>query len=508
MNVLFLYNGTEQLGLEHLSSHLQAHGHQVKLLFDLAVFSGDVFLNIASLGKRFDITDQLVEKAVASQPDLIGFSSYTGNFQWCLGLAKAIKNRLNVPIVFGGIHPTALPEKTLEHPEIDFVVVGEGEEALLDLVTHLERGDPSENLLHIANLGFRHEGRFRVNPPRPYIRDLDALPFPDKALFLDESKAMAEGPYMVMTGRGCPYHCDFCSNSMLQSLYAVEKKHIRRRSPEHVIEELVMAKRRWNFSMVHFMDDVFTTSRSWLEQFIPLYAREINLPFFCYVHPLSVDETKVALLKQGNCRLAGIGIQSGSASLRQQVYNRKESNERIIAAVDILHRYGISVQADHIFGAPGEKPEHLEESLGLYRRIRPQIMQTFWLTYYPKTPIIETALSHASLDARAVTRLEEGYVGYTHAYGSVAAEHRHLYVYYELLMQLVPHLHNDTLFRLARSWVRYLPMKKLLSYLLRAFAESRHNSVYLWKKLRFVFGSFHAKCGTTGWRRSEPIIPS
>ena len=196
MKIIFIYNGAENLGIEYLSSFLKSRGHEVHLLFDPATLTGDYIAKSKLLYWVFNIDREIIKRVIDLKPDLVAFSAYTGNYRWCLNIAQSIKKLSNIPIVFGGVHTTAVPEKVLSNDFVDFAIIGEGEHAMLDLLEHIEQRNESEELLGLPNICFKYKGNLRINAPRAYIRDLDALPFPDKFLFYDKV-SMLEEKYLI-----------------------------------------------------------------------------------------------------------------------------------------------------------------------------------------------------------------------------------------------------------------------------------------------------------------------
>ena len=490
MRIVFIYSGAEHLGIEYLSSALKAQGHEVSLLFDPAVFSGDTLVNIKALSRMFNVDREIVAKAIDLKPDLVGFSAYTGNYRWCLNIAREIKRASDIPIVFGGVHTTAVPERVLENDFVDFAVIGEGEDAILDLIKHLESGKGGvESLLHTPNICFRHNNEVRINMPRPYVRDLDALPFPDKMLFYEKVPQLEE-QYFIATSRGCPYSCAYCSNDMFHEIYCREKNHIRRRSPDNVIQELLVFKKRGKTRLVTFVDDVFTVSESWLEEFMPKYKSAIGIPFFCSVHPLTVTPGKTSLLKEGGCCLITMGVQSGSERIRKEVFKRDGGNDRIAESVSYIKKAGIPISIDHIFGAPSETEEDLKASFELLKKLKPDRILTFWLTYYPKTSIIAYARNNNVLSQREVENIEQGYIGFAHGTGAVNQKVE-MYYKYELLFHLRSFIQNDKLFEAFSGLASLMPLKRLASRMiivLNALANKDSKFFYL---LRYVMAKKH-----------------
>ena len=466
MKIVFIYRGAENIGIEYISSILKSKGHEVYLLFDPAVFYGDVFGNSKLFYWAYNVDAKIIRKTIGLKPDLVGFSAYTGNYRWCLNIAQGIKKVCNIPIVFGGVHTTAVPERVLANEFIDFAIIGEGEYAMLDLIQHLENGNSVESLLDTPNICFRHKDKFRINLPRPYIQDLDVLPFPDKMLFYDKVP-MFEEAYHIVTSRGCPFSCSYCCNDMCHKIYCNEDNHVRRRSPDNVIEELMFFKKRGRVKCVYFIDDVFALSKSWLVEFIPKYRLNIDLPFTCSVHPLTVTQEKALLLKEGGCRIVTMGVQSGSKRIREEVFKRRGDNDKIAESVFHIKNAGIKISVDNIFGAPSETEEDLRVSFDFYKKLKSDLIYTFWLTYYPKTSIITYANSSNCLSEQDVGNIEQGYTGLTCGIGSVSKEKVKLYYKYELLFHIRSLVHNDKLFNVLSKFTILTPFKRLTTRIIR-----------------------------------------
>jgi len=485
MKILFVYSGAESLGIEYLASFLESRGHQTELLFDPAIFSGDLLMNNKFLSKIFSLDSRIIRKALSSSPGLIAFSSYTGNYRWCLKIAEEIKKCAQIPVVFGGVHPTAAPREVLGNDAVDYVIIGEGEYALLELVKRIESG--KGEFSKISNLGYKPEkGGVQINEPREYIKDLDRLPFPNKNLFYRKVPLLAEN-YMITTSRGCPFNCSYCSNSMLHELYRQESRHVRRRSPGNVIEELKQAKSNWNVRLVVFADDVFTSSKAWLEEFIPIYKSEINLPFFCSVHPNAMSREIAALLKEGGCWLVTMGVQSGSERIRKEIFGREGSNARILESIKYIREAGMKISLDNIFGAPAENENDLQAGLELYEKARPDRILTFWLTYYPTTKIIDIAKANHYLTEEDIADINNGITGFTHGGGSVIdAKMRKIYLVYELRFQLRTLLTSDYLYEFILRICRYFPSASLIKLIVLLNAV-KNRDVKMFYLLRYIW---------------------
>ena len=385
MKIVFVYPGNESIGLEILSAVLNQHGHETKLAFDPMVF-GDAYLASRRLGKLFDYEARVVEQVAASEPDIVAFSVTTDYYEWASRLAREIKARCNVPIVFGGMHPTSVPKQVIENDSVDVLCIGEGEEALLDLVNQIERRGTYRVEAPIPNLWIKSGSDVVKGDIRPLAEDLDRLPFADKSLFYGEVPVFRKH-YTIMMSRGCPFSCTFCCNSLLKKLSRGKGTHLRWRSVGNVIEELAQAKRRWNYRTVAFYDDVFTFNKKWARGFLPLYRKEIGRPFACIEHPRMIDEEIVELLKEAGCVNIQLGVQSLNEKTRKEVLGRAETNEEIRESLGLIKRCGIGVTVDHIAEIPGETEEDQIEAARFYNETRPTVINYFWLSYYPETEI-------------------------------------------------------------------------------------------------------------------------
>ena len=149
MRIAFLAIGAENLGVEALSAALKGAGHGVTLAYDPSLFDDLVYYKIPFLAKLFDVKERVIKKVVASKPDLVGINVFVDNFKWACYMAREIKKRINVPVIFGGVFPTACPERVLKEDCVDMVCLGEGEEPLLELISSMEKGEIDYNITKV-----------------------------------------------------------------------------------------------------------------------------------------------------------------------------------------------------------------------------------------------------------------------------------------------------------------------------------------------------------------------
>ena len=417
--VLFVYNSSEHIGLTYLSSFLKARGHDVRLSYDPQLFRGEPLVRVPGLVDRFDLSGEIVQQAAAWQPDAVGFSCYTDNFRWMLGLAAAIKEVCPAALnVFGGVHVSGVPEVVASYRQVDAMVLGEGEEAFAELVESIEDGRPATD---VANCWVRDGEEWIRNPLRPYIADLDALPVRDYQLFYDKVPAL-ESTYLCMTSRGCPYSCSYCSVEMYHRIYAEvgDKTRVRKRSVEGVLEELHEIKARGRVKSIAFYDEVFTSPRRWLEDFLPRYRDEIGLPFWCYTYPSGLDPSLAKLMAEAGCWMMTMGVQSGSRDIRRNMMDRRESDEKLFATARVIKEAGIRLSVDKILGSPGESDQDRALDLKVFRQLNPDRILTFPLTFFPGTDMVRRAEEAGELSREERERLENGYLEQGPSQGQLA----------------------------------------------------------------------------------------
>jgi len=330
MKVLFVHPESECLGIEYLSAVLKQAGHKTDLVFDPMLFMDQLF-RIKILHKVFDYKKIIIKEIIKKKPEAVCFSVVSSNYRWACKTAKEIKKKLNVPIIFGGIHPTSVPEVVIKNDYVDYVVVGEGEYALLNLVNVIESGNPTHK---INNVWSKHRRMVIKNSPRELISNLDTIPFPDKEIFKGIIPRFFD-MYTTITSRGCPHSCSYCNNSFMKKFYQGKGKYLRRRSVDNVIEELSQAKAT-GFNKVIFHDETFNHDTVWLREFSKKYKKEINLPFFCWISPTNINKEVVRLLKSAGCRSVEMGVQTHNKEIAKKTLKRYCSRSETENAIRLL----------------------------------------------------------------------------------------------------------------------------------------------------------------------------
>ena len=404
MRITFVHLGREHLGIEYLSAILKQQGHDVSLAYDPGLFGPeDNVFYIPWLEKLFDQRRQVISAIRSAAPGLIAFTVYTGTYQWACSIAREIRQYLEAPIVFGGIHATLAPETVIADDNIDFVVEGEGFEALPRLAEILASGEG--RFEDVNNLWFKKNGVVNRNRMAPPLADLDALPFPDKALFEKDVNFIDD--YMILSSLGCVFDCSYCCESYLNRLY--RHQYYRRRSVASVIEELTVMKARYCFKEVMFNDALFFTDKAWLKQLMAEYGKDVNVPFRCFGKVSHLDDDICRLLKEGGCYCIEFGMQTWNETLKKKVLHRHETNARALEAFKRCDRFGLRYDIDHIFGLPGETIQDHVAGLRYYSRLKKlNRIKCHNLTYFPNTDIARFAAENGLLTAEDVDRLKRG----------------------------------------------------------------------------------------------------
>lgn len=439
MKVAFVCPEMEILGIQYLSSVLKREGHHAQLFFDPQLFDDTVTVR-KKLGRVFDFKEKLIQEIIEYAPDLIAFSVLSTNYDWAVNFSKEIKNKVKIPIVFGGIHPTSVPEEAIKNESVDYVIVGEGEYPLLEL---LDSRFDEKLLPSIQSLCFKSKGNLVFNPLRELVVDLDRLPFPDKDLFYDKMPYLQKS-YTLVTTRGCPYTCTYCCNGFLNKLY--KGKYLRRRSPENVIEELQNAKKKYEMKNIYFDDSTFSYDKKWLRTFAVGYKEKIGMPFFCWVHPSNVDQELLEILKSMGCRAVEMGVESLDPEVREKVFRRFYSNSDIERAIRLFNENKIFSIVDNIKGFSDSLEEEAKELIEFYNRNRPNKIYVFEHRSFPKTEIIDMFSKKPSSHAELVP--------FTIATGVTSRRVKQL----ELLLVLIYFLPRSVVdFLLKKGWYKFFP---------------------------------------------------
>ena len=338
MKVLFVseYLPQEMLGIMWLSRAIKDAGHQTKALF---------------------LPDRHWETKLADYaPDVVAYSVTTGMQLYFLDINTRIKQVLpSVVTIMGGPHATFTPEVLDENPALDAICRGEGEEAVVEMLGKMERGEPYHDVLNLW-VRRRDTGELVKNGQRPPIPDLDALGFPDRDVVYEAGPIYRDSDRKVFTSqRGCPMNCSFCFHHALKKkIYAsTNAKYVRKRSVDHLIAEIKQVREKYNLKFVHFVDDIFNLSGKWLDEFSEKYPKEIGLPFDVILMANMTNERHIQQLKKAGCVYARIAFEAASDHIRNDIFHKNTTLQQLKDAARWIRQYGIRLGSLNILGAPG-----------------------------------------------------------------------------------------------------------------------------------------------------------
>lgn len=382
MRVLFVYpNLYTQMGFNHglasLSAVLKQHGHETRLV--------NLNENLPPVPSR----DELVELVRSWRPGLIGVSCLTQQYASGLELAEYLRAeaaRLGFvlpPIVVGGIHPTMVPHDVMRDGAWDHVGVGECEDALLELVTRVERGESPDDVRNFvswkggarpvdAARGSHGEEHWNHNPVGEFP-DFANLPEPDYELFdTQRITDQKQGWFGLMTSRGCPYRCTYCLNHKIVDRYKEELgrnvKNIgffRFRPADKMVAEIrhVLARYR-NVGTFILDDDLFTQNVPHALEFCALYEQiGIGVPFVVNSHVKQLDPRVAEALSRAGCRILKLGIESGSLRVRRDVLKRHMTQADILLTVRSAEEWRLHTSGFVMVGLPTETREERWETV-------------------------------------------------------------------------------------------------------------------------------------------------
>ena len=270
-------------GILYIASFLEQNGHEVQ------VYDGYV-------------DEREPKDFVAFNPDVIGFSVITGpNLEGSLVQSRQFKELMpEARIVWGNVHPSVLPEQTLNEGCIDFVAIGAGEFTLLELLEHLRIGTPA--LGDIKGLAFKRDGELIINERREFVADLESMPDPAWHL-VDVNKYSGIG---LNTSRGCAHRCAFCYNK------SYNKGYIGYLPAERILSQIKHVQERYGAKYIRFNEDNFTFNRKRLREFCKLVIeRKIKVAWSCDSRA-DLSEADIALMVKAGCVAVGLGLEHGS----------------------------------------------------------------------------------------------------------------------------------------------------------------------------------------------------
>lgn len=382
---------TPHLGLAYLAAVSERRGDEV-VIFDC------------------DVEEKPVSEFVQEfKPDIVGITANTPQVKQAWRTARAIREVYDCPIVLGGPHVSVLPEESCEKPYVDIVVRGEGEDGWIDICDRVEafRKEHSvystEAFMHPENevfddcLGVTYktsDGRIHNNPDRTPIADLDSLPWPAYHLFkmrhytnLQPATDAIDGArsFSIMTSRGCPYRCTFCSQSIMPIKW-------RSRSPENVLAEWRHLVEDFGAQEIGILDDSANIRVKRLEELAHmLIENDLNKVPWIFVNGIRANlasKELLSLLKQAGLKRTAFGVETGDLEIMKSI-DKKIDMDTIRQAFKNAKEINLETIGFFIIGLPGDTRETMQKTIDFAIELDPVIANFSMMTPYPGTKVYE-----------------------------------------------------------------------------------------------------------------------
>lgn len=394
MKVLFIFPNFDcpvgiSIGISYLSASLKKAGHETKVLH-ISEFVDYPFNK-----------EVILKDIVNYNPGLIAISVGENHYDDMVELIKFLRaEKVDIPIAMGGIHVTLNAELvSSEYIGLNYLVLGEGEDALVELVNAIECNMNTKN---IPNVWAISKSELIRNNMRP-LKDITVLPHMDLDIWEFEKITLARRGWVnISMNRGCPYRCSFCHNvgevNVLKNHFNTsgtsnqEIGYLRLRGVEDMISELKEIAEKYKYlTEFSFIDDTLTFNKDHMKKFFELYAREVKVPFVCLTTINDLDEELISIMKKANCDMIRFGVESATEHIRKNIINRNFSNEKLYKVFDLCKKYNIRTFAFNIIAHPNETREEILDTLKLNAEIMPEAVRVSLGYPYKGTKYYEIA---------------------------------------------------------------------------------------------------------------------
>ena len=374
------------IGLMYVAASLEKAGYQVQML--------DNYL----AKKPLDEVKQLI---TSFDPKIVGITCGSATYARCIETAKAIKQvSPQCKIVVGGWHASYVPDSLLENPEIDYVVMGEGERAVTELADCIVSGNEPA-AISIAGVACRRQGANIKNPPK-FIENMDEIPYPARHLLpLDQYDRSIEyldvKPADVMSiSRGCVFNCGFCETRKLWGNIC------RGFSPQRVIGEIQDLQSKYCTKGIYFINDNFTLRKKETLQLCDLMVKnKLDLEWVCDTRVDIVDQELLAAMSRAGCKTIWFGVESGSQHILQRI-GRNTTLEQIETAFKLCRKNNIKTACSFMLGVPDETIKDMEASLKFAKKLNPD-----WCIFNVFIANPDSRLYEEVLDSKKYDKLDD-----------------------------------------------------------------------------------------------------
>ncbi|MGV8150752.1 MAG: B12-binding domain-containing radical SAM protein [Candidatus Woesearchaeota archaeon] len=326
-----------------------------------------------------DLESQPIESFIEKfNPDWIGMTSTTPSFPYAMEIARRIKKISSAPIVLGGVHGTSVGAKLLEkYPEIDFIIKGEGEQSIVDLIE-------GKSFEKIPGLCYKDTSGVIFEKNLAFINDLNSLEFPDRTLI--EKYEYRDSPLYrrtdkhstILFTRGCVYKCIFCDHQT--------RGNARFRSADNILKELKSEYER-GINDFRILDEFFTMNKPLVKKVCQeIIDSKMKITWNCQTRADALDEDMIILMKKAGCWNVQIGVETGSKDVMEKIH-KKLDLDRVVETCKLLKKHEIFTVAFFMMGFPFETKEDIQKTVSFAKKIDPHMVTFSMVTPYPATEL-------------------------------------------------------------------------------------------------------------------------
>lgn len=406
----------------------------------------------------------LEEQLKNLSPEVIGISVNSVHLPLVHKLTAKVREWVpKTIVVWGGIHPTLDPETCIQ--TADAVCIGEGDESFPEFLADLNRTD-------VAGMWFRNgDGSIKRNPARPLIQNLDDLPdaqYGEGELLIENGTtftydqigdAEKHNTIIISSHRGCPFACTYCAHGSLHEMYP-NQKYMRRKSVDRFLQEIEHRRATVPMDAIFFWDDIFLITPKWMEEFCDKYPKQIGLPFSGYAHPYTSPRPVLEMAKAAGCAWVGLGIQTGSTYMSNEVYNRKTDPKDFVQLGRLLTETGLTQLIYEVLtNCEFEREEDCRATLEVLSAMpKPERLSILKIRMFPLSKIAHLQRPKAGLDPKIAHFYNMLYrlsaePGFEQQALPAMADNPYLRAHPEVVESTVQHLAqgNDEKMRMARE---------------------------------------------------------
>lgn len=382
----------EPLGLMYLAAYLREKGIKVEIL--------DAFRGLKSVLMEDDFfrsgisEEEIKNKIIEYKPDIIGIASmFTMHSKGIHDVAKIIKSvSQDILVVVGGSHVSSLPEVVLEDHNIDIVIMGEGEETLVEIINKFKE---KQNIFEILGIAIRENNKIKINRHREFIKDMNSLPFPardlvDMNVYLNDKYrnllAMATPRANIITSRGCPYYCPYCS------IHSIWRHSWRAVSAKKVVDEIEFLVKKYGIREIAFQDDNLTLDKKRMHEICDeILKRKLKIKW-CTPNGVAIwtlDKELLKKMKKSGCYKLTFGIETGSLVTQRFIRKTHIDLEKSKKIIKYCNRIGLWTHSAFIIGFPYETRHEIEETIDYAIKSDLDLAAFFIATPFPGTELYE-----------------------------------------------------------------------------------------------------------------------